>query len=112
MILVKNRLIPFGKFIAMNLFGVVFVRKDKIDKMSTGNFARLLRHESIHTAQIVELLFVGFYVIYIIEWIYRLLFHTKNAYKGISFEVEANSHEDEIGYLDGRRHFEQWRRKD
>lgn len=66
-------------------------------------------HEAIHTAQMKELLYVFFYVIYFLEWLYRLIFHTKTAYMGISFEREAYDNEANLNYLDTRKHFAQWR---
>lgn len=68
-------------------------------------------HEAIHTAQMKELLYVFFYVIYFLEWLYRLVFHTKTAYIGISFEREAYENEENLKYLDTRKHFAQWRKR-
>lgn len=70
----------------------------------------VLNHEAIHTAQMKELLYVGFYVLYLLEWLYRLVFHTRTAYEGISFEEEAYSHQHEKDYLKTRRHFAMWRK--
>lgn len=107
---VKNKLIPFNGFLAMNILGIVFLRKDYLSEVSEEHLVRTMNHETIHTAQMIELLFVGFYVIYLLEWLYRLVFHTKTAYRGISFEREAYGHEDEPEYLETRKHFAQWRK--
>lgn len=61
-----------------------------------------LNHERIHTAQIKEMLYVGFYVWYFIEWLIRL-FCKGNAYKNLGFEKEAYSNDDNLTYLDTRK---------
>lgn len=111
MIVLKSRLFPIGKFAAINLFGIVLFKRKSFERKSAQSIIRLLRHEAIHTEQMKELLFIGFYIIYVLEWLYRLVFHTKTAYKGLSFEVEAYSNQDNLGYLTKRKHFAQWRRK-
>lgn len=100
--IVKNSLIPFKGFKAINLFGIIFVRREF--SLTEVN----INHEMIHTAQMKELLYVPFYVIYVLEWIVRL-FMTGNAYRNISFEKEARVSEGNLSYLDVRRHFAQWR---
>ncbi len=91
----------------VNVCGLIFVPKQWRGRITYST----LVHEAIHTAQMVELGFVFFYVIYILEWIYRLIFHTKSAYRGLSFEREAYDHEaDGYEYLQNRRHFAQWRK--
>lgn len=57
-----------------------------------------------------ELLYLPFYLLYIFEWLFRLL-QTRNflrAYHNISFEREAYAHQDETDYLLRRRCFA-WR---
>jgi hypothetical protein len=61
-------------------------------------------HEAIHTKQMKELLYVPFYILYILEWLYRLT-QKGNAYKNISFEKEAYDNENDMDYLDKREHF-------
>lgn len=97
------RKVPFmGKdFIAINLFGLIVVRKGAFFPASS------LNHEKIHTAQQREMLFVFFYVWYVLEWLTRLIFcfSAKKAYFAISFEREAYANEYDEGYLKGRMHF-------
>lgn len=105
-----NSIIPFKGFIAMNIFGIIFVRKELKERLTP----KILNHEYIHTAQIKELLGIGFYLIYLLEWIYRFLF-TKDrfkhqAYRNISFEKEAREHESDFEYLKNRKHFSMWRK--
>ena len=108
---IENKYIPFKGFTAINLFGLVFVRKDEWQKLSGMRQDVILQHESIHTAQMIELGFIGFYIAYFCEWIYRILFHTKTAYRGISFEREAYDHEHDYGYKYIRLPYAQWRRR-
>ena len=98
------RWIPRG--FCVNLFGTAWTRdKSWVD-------AAVVNHERIHTAQQRELLFVGFYLLYGLEWLVRFLWSRDwyRAYKGISFEREAYGHGHDMGYLRRRRHFAQWRR--
>lgn len=87
--LIYNRLIPFSGYKCINLFGVLFVREGCI--MSNTDY----NHEAIHTAQMKELLYIGFYILYLIEWVWYLvrLRDASAAYYAISFEREAYSHE-------------------
>lgn len=88
-VVIENKLIPFKGFKAINLFGVIFVRKGA--RMTSTDF----NHEAIHTAQMKELGYVFFYVLYLIEWLYRLC-KSGNAYRNISFEREAYENEDDV----------------
>ena len=95
--IIRNNIIPFKKFSAINLFGVLFVRGNAIiDK-------KILNHEKIHTAQIKEMLYIFFYVWYVIEWLIRL--PKGNAYRNISFEREAYANANNLTYLETRRWF-------
>ena len=108
MVKVYNSIIPFKGYLAINLFGVLFVRKEfkgLIERDPT-----IENHEAIHTAQMRELLYVFFYIIYFFEWVYRLIFYTKTAYKGISFEKEAYTNQNNLYYLKTRKHYAMWRR--
>lgn len=112
---VFNKVIPFKGWVAINLFGILFVRGERRDLSQ-----RLINHESIHTAQMRELLFIGFYAWYVVEWLFRLLFalitlyraesgkvgkHFYQTYLDISFEKEAYNNQDNFEYLAKRRHF-------
>ena len=99
---IYNNIIPFKGFIAINLFGIVFARKE-YKPVSTWT----ITHESIHTAQMKELLYIGFYIWYGIEWIIRLIIDKDSvtAYYKIRFEKEAYAHESDINYLKNRKHY-------
>lgn len=109
--IIENKVLPFPGFLGINLFGIIFVRKDVWEKLNAVQRETVLRHERIHTAQMLELGFLGFYFLYFLEWVLRLIFHTRTAYRGISFEREARAHQWEPGYLTRRRLYSQWRRK-
>lgn len=102
--IIFNDIIPFKGFCAINICGVMFARKGTvIDE-------QLLRHEEIHTAQMRELWYVGFYLLYVIEWLYRMAQGrtSHDAYRAISFEKEAYAMEDDINYLKNRKPFAWW----
>ncbi len=105
---IRNSIIPFGKrYGAINLFGVLFAKRDM--HLS----GEVMNHELVHSAQIRELLFIPFYLIYIIEWLIRLVQSHGNsyeAYRRISFEREAYERGKDPGYLSRRRCFAQWRK--
>ena len=104
MLTIKNNLIPFRNFTAMNLFGIIFIREDNWSKCSEKLKAITLNHEKIHTKQQIELLFIGFFIVYFFEWIFK-------GYRNISFEKEAYRHEMNLDYLKERKHYAQWRKK-
>lgn len=97
--IVKCPLIPKG--ICLNLFGVFLARDTSwIDKY-------VVNHERVHNAQQKELLYVPFYLLYLIEWVVRLVQYRrwKDAYYNISFEREAYAHGHDLNYLKRRRHY-------
>jgi hypothetical protein len=99
--IVRNNIIPIKGFKAINLFGILFVRKNaNIDEVT-------LNHEAIHTAQMKELLYVFFYLWYIVEWIIKLFYYRNNddVYRNISFEREAYDKQRYLNYLTTRKLF-------
>ena len=57
--IVRNNIIPFKGFEALNLFGVLFVRKDRVFE-SEAAWQVMIRHESIQTKQMQELGYLQF----------------------------------------------------
>jgi hypothetical protein len=96
MIYVNNKLIPFEGYKAITIFPFVFYKGSYPTKEARN-------HEAIHGRQQIELLLVFFYVIYIIEAIFK-------GYKNISFEKEAYANEKNFNYLNERKLFNQWRK--
>ena len=103
MITVKNNIIPLKGFIALTLWPIVFVRKDK-EQLYTHIVER---HEAIHGEQQKEMLMVFFLLWYGIEWLIKLFYYRNpmTAYKNTSFEREAYNNQNDPAYLDGRRHY-------
>ena len=96
--IVRCRYLPFKGFTAINLMGVLFVKPGAYLSET------LLRHERIHTAQMLEMAIIPFYLCYLIEWVVRLC-RRGNAYRNISFEREAYDNEHDEHYLSNRRHY-------
>ena len=93
---------PLKRFNAINVLGMLFARKDaELDE-------RLINHERIHTAQMLELLVIFFYLWYFIEWVIKI-FTPGRAYYRISFEREAYLHENDLNYLKHRPLFAWWK---
>lgn len=90
--IIINNIIPFKGFKCINLFGILFCRKqlDKID----------INHEAIHTKQMQEMLYIPFYIWYIIEYLIKLF--KGNAYRNLSFEREAYNNYYNLNYLNNR----------
>ncbi|MCH5346544.1 MAG: hypothetical protein J1E63_05505 [Muribaculaceae bacterium] len=98
-IIIQSKLMPKG--ICLNLFGTFWARDTRwIDRY-------VVNHERIHTAQMRELLFIPFYILYGIEYIFRLLRYRNRsaAYRNLSFEREAYTNGNDLTYLSQRRHF-------
>lgn len=97
--IIYNNIIPFKGFAAINLFGILFVRK------GVRVTERMINHETIHTAQIREMLYIFFYLWYITEWFVKLFFYGLKAYRNISFEREAYKNDNDRNYLSERKHY-------
>ena len=115
--IVHSRWIPFRGFSAINLFGVIFVRKDLPEEYLSDPLwlDTIVRHERIHTRQMVELLVIPFYLLYIAASLREgpVFRDTESAYRSISFEQEAYAHQDDPEYIQQRRlyaFFNYWRR--
>ena len=97
--IIRNRYLPpLRRHAAINLFGVFFVHPE------VAITERLINHERIHTAQMRELGYLPFYLIYLVEWLVRLVMRG-NAYLSIGFEREAYKHEGDYRYLNHRKHY-------
>lgn len=105
--IIRNSLIPIGKgFGAINLFGVLFAKRDMHIS------PEVINHEKIHSAQMRELLYIPFYILYLLEWLVRLISHKGgiyDSYYAVSFEQEAYRHGDDLNYLKHRQRFAQWK---
>ena len=106
---IVSNLLPTRGFTAVNFFGVVFVRRERMRWFSS----RTMNHEYIHLEQMKELLYVPFYLIYLAEWAWKLMVFRscRKAYMNISFEREARAHQNDLDYLKTRKRYEQWKSK-
>jgi len=109
---VVNRIIPAPGYKAITLFPFVFVRKNVVDGGRWRDTDK--NHEAIHIEQQKELLVIPFYVIYLLEYAFKIVrygFDIDLAYHCISFEREAYNNQNDLNYLSTRKHFAQWRSK-
>lgn len=125
MIVIKNKLIPFGGYKCINLYGLLFTKSDLSNEDKN--------HEGIHTAQIRELAILfsilmlvlillfnlsywwlllsvsAFYIWYGLEYLIIKLFNLKDkqndCYHEISLEEEAYNNDNNLEYLDNRKPF-------
>lgn len=97
-----SKYLPPKNFGAVNLFGIIIVRKDygMLDESEKN-------HEMIHTRQMVEMLVIPFYLFYGIEWIIRFIQYRDGmkAYENISYEREAYANMYNLSYLKSRKFF-------
>jgi hypothetical protein len=98
--IIYNKLIPFKGFRAINLLGIVFARKEYRPLSAV-----TIQHEMIHTEQMIELGYIFFYFLYIMEWIIKMLRYGSQSYRNISFEREAYTWQNEHSYLQNRKRY-------
>lgn len=94
-------MVPKG-YIGITIFPFMFLKSEAL----RGNWV-LINHEKIHLRQQIELLIIPFFIIYVIEFLIRLIQYKKwnLAYRNISFEREAYKNENDRDYLESRRLF-------
>ena len=100
--IIYSKHFPPKDFGAINLLGLIIVRKDY------GALSEIEKnHEQIHTRQMMEMLIIPFYLCYVIEWFIRLIQYRNRliAYENISFEREAYSQMYDLSYLRKRKLF-------
>ena len=100
-IIVSKYIVPKG-YTGLALFPFVFV-KSKLHK----NNSVLINHERIHLRQQLELLILPFYIIYVLEFLFRWMQYKNwyTAYRNISFEREAYENEKDLEYIKTRPSF-------
>lgn len=105
--IIFNKYIPFKGLLAINLFGVLFVR-NKENGLNPVLSKSTINHENIHTEQMKEMGYILFYLWYIIEWLIRCLISVvipSSPYYNISFEREALANENNLYYISSRKHY-------
>ena len=121
MICIKNNIIPFKGYKAINLFGIIFTRKQLTEKEKN--------HEKIHSEQMLEVDTLGvgliallclfcnlhlawcffglltYYMVYCFEYLVIRFFHKKqkDAYHDVSFEEEAYKYDNDLNYIENKR---------
>ena len=99
---IYSKFFPAQGFVAMTLGFFIFARKE-FKPLSD----LVIRHETIHMRQQMEMLFLPFFLWYGIEYLIRILQYRDLhlAYRNISFEREAYANEDRLDYDSFRRFF-------
>ncbi len=97
-LIVYKYLTPRG-FRGLTFFPFVFLadKNDKLNKV-------FINHEKIHIRQQLELLIIPFYILYFLEYLFRLIQYKdrSQAYFNISFEREAYANENDLNYMKER----------
>lgn len=101
MLRVCKWVVPRG-FAGITLYPFVFLS----DKKHLTN-KPLLNHECIHLEQQRELFVIGFYLWYLLEFLWKLAkYRNKDkAYRNVCFEREAYQNEINLNYLSSRERF-------
>ena len=71
-----SKYFPIKGYIAINIFGILIVRKDykrRFQNIDDPWVVNLINHEAIHTGQIKECGYESYYPLYILFWIIRLI---------------------------------------
>jgi hypothetical protein len=86
----------------ISLFPFIVLREYR---MGTQKGKVLVNHETIHFWQTLELGIVGFYVLYLLCYLFNLIKYKdiKKAYKQIPFEQEAYGNERKLSYIKTRK---------
>lgn len=94
---------PLKGYIALTFCPWVFIRQDLAQKYTP----TISRHETTHGLQQLETLWIFFLLIYVLEYLVKLLitFSHKKAYYSISFEQEANINQGKVNYNKQRKHY-------
>lgn len=92
--------IPFLPIAGMALFPFILIKK-----VNYKQHKNLLNHEKIHLVQQAELLLLGFYILYLLNYFYNILKYQNHdkAYLNIVFEKEAYAMEANVNYLSERK---------
>lgn len=94
-----SRFVPYS---AIALYPFIFIRHAHLRHEPA-----LIHHERIHHRQQLELLLVGFYLIYGLNYLYNLAKYRAHykAYREIIFEREAYAMDKDMDYLKRRKLF-------
>ena len=103
-IIVRNSWVPKALSWVINAYAITiwpfaFIRDEGND--------RTINHETIHIKQYNELLVIGFYFVYLFDWLHGLMKYRDGqiAYYRIRMEQEAYENDKDIHYLKDRKLF-------
>ena len=98
MIIISKYLVPKG-YIGITIFPFMVLKHEALRVKDV-----LINHEKIHLRQQIELLIIPFFLIYVFEFLIRLIKYRNwdLAYRNISFEREAYRNEKDLDYLKSR----------
>jgi hypothetical protein len=117
-----NKLSVFMSIAGIALYPFIIMREKYKDGGDTTGWMKtyliqrgkeIKNHELIHFAQAEELLIIGFYFLYVLEFLIKLLIFKGNynsAYLAISFEREAKENDQNFNYLQERKKYNWVRR--
>lgn len=90
---------PWLKVNAMAIFPFILIKQAHLK-----HNAQLIRHETIHLRQELELLIIPFYILYLLNYLVNLSRYRDHdkAYLNIVFEREAYKYEADMNYLKHR----------
>ncbi len=99
MFLLVNKYVFGRRFVGVAVWPFIIIKYKKLKDDTI-----FMNHERIHLRQQLELLILPFYIIYMIEFLFRLLQYRDRytAYRNISFEREAYENEKNIDYIKER----------
>lgn len=110
--IIENNVIPPRGFKAITLGSFIFVRKGTILSEQDIN------HEAIHWEQYKETFVIGFFFIYLFEFILKFISpsltvdqkrfgrsYWKRVYRSLSMEREAYNNQDNSNYIKSRQHY-------
>ena len=99
MFLVVNRFLLSKRFVGITLWPFIVMKHANLK-----NDTVFINHERIHLRQQIEMLILPFFIWYGIEFLMRWMQYKNGylAYRNISFEREAYTHEKDLYYLKQR----------
>ena len=100
---ILDRLSWFMSIGGITLYPYIILREDL--KKNPAKNKKTIRHETVHIKQQAELLVIGFYIWYFIEWFLKLFVFGSKAYRNISFEREAYKSKDDEKFLQKRKKY-------
>lgn len=110
--IIENNILPPRGYKAITLGPLIFVRKGTVLS------GRDVNHETIHWEQYKETFIIGFFLIYVIEFILKFISpsltieekkdgrsYWNRVYHSLSMEREAYDKQDNPDYIKSRKHF-------